>query len=847
GIQIASYNGSSYYSNIAVSEITIFPQALSTSDRQTIENNQGAYYSISTPGSTTWTGTLSSDWSNTGNWSNGVPTATISATIPNVSPLAFPIIGAAAQVNNITINSGASLTLNNSLQVAGNLVNNGTITNNNTLSIAGNLSNSSSIGGTVVLNGTAAQSITGTGTYNSFTLNNSGGNIITLNNPIRITQLLTISAGTLNLNNSDITLGSTSIANTAQIGPVSGSIIYPGTGRFVVERIIAKADGTQSVVAYNNVTSSVLSDQSIWANWQESATTANYNPNNGYGTQITGEYGASQGNDATTGIDYTTQPSGSPSMWSWNITAQNYVTVLNTKTPILKPYSGYIMYVIPRNINLSTLPSNGPIYFQQTILRSRGKLLTGNFTINSGVGSIYQIGGTTTYTDNTYKLASAASVAIVNDSIYTLVGNPYAAAFDFTAAMGNTGTSGLVTSQYSFYDGAIAQYVTWDATTGPSVAGSAATRYIQPGQSIFLQNDLTNNTRQFIVTEANKNTNPANLTGVFAQSTPMTKLYLTLLNANGQVRDGALLAQRNDFSNQSLIGEDAHKFRNPAENMSFRVNGSNWSIQKIHNLAARDTLPITLWNVTAGKAYTLAAAGQLLPRGWAIYDAVTGQTHTLSGTDTLRIAFTPTTDTATYLHRFSVVQVQALANSQSGLTLRVNTYNRQNRLLGAATATLAATGPDYTFERSTDSIHFKPIGQMKGVRDTAFAYTDATAPAGTVWYRIRGWAADRTVYSNTVALTNENTAMGIQVYPNPSNGQSIALSTQNLPAGLYRVNLYNGGGQLVFSNTLTLAGGNTAQALLWNSRLAAGTYYLQVQSATQPDIRFTQTLLIQNH
>uniref|UniRef100_UPI002604CD35 arabinofuranosidase catalytic domain-containing protein n=1 Tax=Hydrotalea sp. TaxID=2881279 RepID=UPI002604CD35 len=247
GIQIASYNGSSYYSNIAVSEITIFPQALSTSDRQTIENNQGAYYSISTPGSTTWTGTLSSDWSNTGNWSNGVPTATISATIPNVSPLAFPIIGAAAQVNNITINSGASLTLNNSLQVAGNLVNNGTITNNNTLSIAGNLSNSSSIGGTVVLNGTAAQSITGTGTYNSFTLNNSGGNIITLNNPIRITQLLTISAGTLNLNNSDITLGSTSIANTAQIGPVSGSIIYPGTGRFVVERIIAKADGTQSV------------------------------------------------------------------------------------------------------------------------------------------------------------------------------------------------------------------------------------------------------------------------------------------------------------------------------------------------------------------------------------------------------------------------------------------------------------------------------------------------------------------------------------------------------------------------------------------------------------------------
>ncbi|MGC8751759.1 T9SS type A sorting domain-containing protein, partial [Hydrotalea sp.] len=847
GVQLASVNGSSAFSNIAISEITVFPQALSTTNRQTLELNQGTYYSITILNtSSNWTGAISTDWANSGNWTNGVPTSSMNATIPNVASARFPVISAAAQAGNLTINSGASLTLNNTLQVAGNLANNGSITNNSTLSIAGNLANSSSVTGTVVLNGTSNQSISGTGTYGSLTLNNSSGSIITLNNPIRITQLLTITAGTLNLNNSDITLGSSSIANTAQVGNVSGSIIYPGTGRFVVERIIAKADGTQSVVAYNNVTASVLSDQSVWANWQESATTANYNPNNGYGTQITGEYGASQGNDATTGIDYTNVSGGTQSMWTWDITVQKYVPVLNTKTSTLKPYLGYMMYVIPRNINLYSVAQGSPIYFQQTILRSRGKLLTGNFTINSGVGSTYQLGGTTTYTDNSYKLAGAASVAVVNDSIYTLVGNPYAAAFDFTQAMANSGTSGLVTTQYSFYDGAIAQYVTWDATTGPSVAGSAANKYIQPGQSFFLQNDLTNNTRQFIVTENNKATGAA-LTGIFNQTTPFTRLYIALQDGAGHTRDGALLAQRDDFSNLSRVGEDARKFRNPSENLAFTLNRMNWSIQKIQNLPIGDTLPITVWNVTAGKEYQFTAYGQLLPQGWAIYDALTRQTHILSDADSLRIAFTPTTDTTTYLHRFSVVRVAALPSSNTSLYLRVNGLNGQYTLLGTSGPSLAATGPDYTFERSSDSLHFAAIGMLNGVHDTAFGYTDAAAPKGRVWYRIRGFAADRTVYSNTVVATDNTSAMSIQVYPNPSNGESVALGIRNLPVGLYRVSLYNSNGQLVYSNTLNVADSNTAQALQWNSRLATGTYFVQLQSARDPGLRFTQTILIQNH
>ena len=837
GVQIASNNGSSYFSNCSISEIIIFPQALSSSDRQTLETNQSNYYSVAFNSNTIWTGAISNDWSVAGNWSNGIPSASISATIPNVSPLPFPIISNSSITNNLLINSNSQLTINSSLQVSGNLLNTGTITNTNVLSIAGNLSNSNIIGGTIVLNGSSIQSINGAGTYNNFTINNNGNNVVTLNNSIRINNLLTISSGTLNLNNSDITLGSTSISNTAQFGQIGGNIIYPGSGRFVVERIIAKADGSLDSNYYRTLTAPLISDQSIWANWQEGATTANYNPNPGYGTTITGEIGTGQGNDPSTGIDYS--GSGRPSLWMWDINAQNYSVVSNTKSNNIYGYKGYTMLVQgDRTYNL--FDPNAPSTFTSVTLRSRGKLITGNVVINSSAGTSYQLGGTNIYTDNSYKLSNIA------DTGYTLIGNPYAASIDFTAAMANSGTTGLVTTQYGYWDGTIKQYVTWDATTGPNYLGSAATKYIQSGQAFFVQNDPTNNPRQFVFAEANKNTNSANLTGVFAQATPMTKLYLSLLNAQGQTRDGALLAQRSDFNNQSIIGEDAHKFRNPTENMAFRTQAQNWSIQKIQQLAVGDTLPVALWNLSLNQPYSFVAAGEQIPAGWAIYDAYTQKVYSVNNGDTLRLSFTPTTDTATYLHRFSVVRTQALPNA-SAIGLQVQAMNGGYHLLGTAPATLAATGPDYTFERSTDSLHFIPVGQVSNVHDTAFGYVDMPAPAGTLWYRIRALATDRTLYSNTVRVTAGGNGMQIRIYPNPSDGQSIALSTENLPAGLYTIQLYNSNGQRVYANQVSIGNGSSAQALQWNTRLAAGTYYLQLSSVQNPAVQFTQTLIIQNH
>jgi len=81
-------------------------------------------------GTTVWNGG-SSDWFTAGNWSNGVPTAGLTASIPN-SGTAPTISGSNAVAKSVNIDVGTSLTIatTESLEINGNLNNNGTFTAN---------------------------------------------------------------------------------------------------------------------------------------------------------------------------------------------------------------------------------------------------------------------------------------------------------------------------------------------------------------------------------------------------------------------------------------------------------------------------------------------------------------------------------------------------------------------------------------------------------------------------------------------------------------------------------------------------------------------------------------------
>ncbi len=82
----------------------------------------------------TWDGSGNSDWNTGGNWSgNEVPTATSNIIIPNVTNDPVIATDASASCTNLTIENGATLTLESTASGTGSLIANGTITNNGTI------------------------------------------------------------------------------------------------------------------------------------------------------------------------------------------------------------------------------------------------------------------------------------------------------------------------------------------------------------------------------------------------------------------------------------------------------------------------------------------------------------------------------------------------------------------------------------------------------------------------------------------------------------------------------------------------------------------------------------------
>ena len=78
---------------------------------------------------TIWTGTTSNVWNISSNWSNGIPTSSSLATVPNVTTSPIINSGTEAVVGNITIDTEENLTINsdNSMSVSGLLTINGSL------------------------------------------------------------------------------------------------------------------------------------------------------------------------------------------------------------------------------------------------------------------------------------------------------------------------------------------------------------------------------------------------------------------------------------------------------------------------------------------------------------------------------------------------------------------------------------------------------------------------------------------------------------------------------------------------------------------------------------------------
>ncbi|WP_226789231.1 T9SS type A sorting domain-containing protein [Polaribacter reichenbachii] len=148
-----SYNG---MSNVAVTSFS-----LRTTDNTILASSYGrGFYTGKFTGNdlTTWLGTVDSDFTNTNNWSNGLPSNTVDVKISTTSN--NPIINSAISVANISIDENAALTITESgaLTIEENCTNQGSLTINSTLANSGSL----------IVKGTS----TGKITYNRYASNN---------------------------------------------------------------------------------------------------------------------------------------------------------------------------------------------------------------------------------------------------------------------------------------------------------------------------------------------------------------------------------------------------------------------------------------------------------------------------------------------------------------------------------------------------------------------------------------------------------------------------------------------------------------------------------------------------
>lgn len=174
-----------------------------------------------------WTGAVSTSWYITGNWSSAaIPTAITNVTIPS-GLVNYPLINSGvATANNITIQTGANVTVSSAtLQIAGTIANTGAFT---------------ATAGTIELNGASAQVIpAATFTSNTLlhlTINNTAG--VTLQGTLNISGILKVGSGQLN------TGGFLTLLSTAtQTALIDGSGTGQVSGNVTVQRYLPNAFG----------------------------------------------------------------------------------------------------------------------------------------------------------------------------------------------------------------------------------------------------------------------------------------------------------------------------------------------------------------------------------------------------------------------------------------------------------------------------------------------------------------------------------------------------------------------------------------------------------------------------
>ena len=516
-----------------------------------------------------WTGAISTDWYNPGNWlANVVPANyTGNAVIPS-APVNQPWLTNDVQIHNIFIDGG-SVTINGM-----------------------NFSILDSVTGTGVIKGSATSSLYVISAYNNtirmgttgtdsmlYNFTVDGGGIVTLANGVGVNGILSVTSGILNTGN-HLTLKSTSIDNTAALDVVGGTI----NGTATIERFVP-----QGHRAFRDLGAAVANAGSFYSNWQEGGRNIP-----GYGVYITGVKSATPGIDVTTGLDKTTL--GNHSLFTYN--NSNWDSVMNTRTTTIDPFMGYRISIRgDRNIPNFGYATDPVAQTYNTTIRTTGNLIYGdvNYSTAGVSNAIY---------------SSSATKLTAGNGAYSMLANPYAAPIDWESIYSNAGTQNIGSSYWyfdpTFFNNGYATYVTYNAVSHVSSnqGGSKLNQYIQPGQAFFVVN-ANNATPTLAINESNKVVDSAH-TAIFRTIQPnylAISLWKTIGGTHTSI-DGTVAVFNKNFTN-TIGDKDSKKLLNGGENLFITTANTDVSIAGLSIPSVDDKIVLQLSQLEANTTYQL--------------------------------------------------------------------------------------------------------------------------------------------------------------------------------------------------------------------------------------------------
>lgn len=459
---------------------------------------------------TTWTGTISTDWFTAGNWSAGVPTATIDATI-SASAVFFPTIASGtATTRNLTLNNGATLNMSGgTLDVRANLTSNGTA----------NLT-----GGTVVLGTTAVSNgpnILGSSRIRFWNLTvNSNGVLLSTSAGASVRRLLSLSGAFVTQANpfvleSDAT-GTAMVVNVNSAGFVFGSA--------TVQRYI-DASGNTGTSGYRHYSAPV------------SGATVSSLSTSAYGGSFTAQVNQAYNTSDPNQLTLATYP---------NVFSYDESKIAGSPAVSFSDFDkGY----------------QSPASLSDPLTVGRGYAVQmGNAEKVQFTGSLNN--NTQTITNITYAAAGTPGAASAG---WALIGNPYPAPLDWHTVGTATG-SGL-----NGVDGAAYVFQSTSAYSGRYTSFinnvGAGTGLIASGQGFFVHATTPGTTGSVTLTNANRLTSYAS--PAFQRTTAETRplLHLSLGNQaapNAAAQDEAFIYFEAGATDAFDGQYDAYKLANPS-------------------------------------------------------------------------------------------------------------------------------------------------------------------------------------------------------------------------------------------------------------------------------------------